>query len=178
MINNSHKIIITGPKVGEERGLLLLSKTTWLDTYPNKEHNITKKDILSKNFISKERLFRWRNTIKNSGKKNIYICVAKDGKKNVGFCVVSKRKNFNKLNTLYVLPEYQGMGIGTKLLDKSIKWLNNDNKIFVWVVSYNKKGINFYKKYGFIETGRTSNKRRLNGKVIPETQLVLVKPLS
>ena len=106
------KVIIADSAPGDEKGLVFVLKTTWLATYPNKEHGITKEDILTKDFNSEKKISAWEDTIKNSGKKSKYICVAKYNDKIVGFCLASKKKGLNELDVLYVLPEYQRMGIG------------------------------------------------------------------
>lgn len=41
---------------GDESGIIRLLKETWLATYPNKKYNITREDILKKDWESKERL--------------------------------------------------------------------------------------------------------------------------
>jgi len=164
-------IVISKAKVGDEVGIAYVAKETWLVTYPNEKLGITKADILSKDFDSKEKLKKWRNIIKNSG-KNKYLCVAKYKNRVVGFCMVSKNKNLNELNVIYVLPKYQRIGLGKRLLDKAISWLGSKN-ISVMVASYNKNAINFYKKSGFVKTKITGKKKLPSGKVIPEIQLVL-----
>jgi putative (di)nucleoside polyphosphate hydrolase len=169
----SSDIIIADSTLGDEKGLVFVLKTTWLATYPDIEHGITKEDILTKDFTSEKKISAWRDTIKNSGKKSKYICVAKHNNKVVGFCSASKKKKFNELGVLYILPEYQRMGIGRKLMDRAVDWLGRKKKIFLKVASYNKNAISFYERYGFIKTGATSRDRLINGKVMPETEMAL-----
>jgi len=173
MEKDCSKVIITDPTLGDENGLVFVHKKTWLATYPNKKYKISRKDILSKDFDSEKKIESWRNTIKNSGKKSKYICVAKCKDKVVGFCLVSKKEKFNELDVLYVLPEYQRMGIGKKLLDRAIGWLGEKKEGKLKVALYNDNAVSFYEKYGFVKTGVTSRTRLLNGKVIPEIQLIL-----
>ena len=167
------KIIIVDSALGDERDLVFVAKKTWLATYPNKEYGISRKDILLKDFDSKEKIDSWGKIIKNSGKKSKYICVAKHNGKVIGFCFVSKKNNFNELNALYILPEYQKMGIGRKLVNKSVDWLGRGKNITVKAASYNKNAIDFYERYGFIKTGAMSKNRLVNKKIIPEIQLII-----
>lgn len=46
--NSNRNIKISDVSPGDERGIILLLKKTWLATYPNKKYNITKEDILRK----------------------------------------------------------------------------------------------------------------------------------
>jgi len=173
MKNKNIDINIADSTLGDEKDLVFVLKTTWLATYPNKEHGITKGDILTKDFDSEKKISTWRDTIKNSGKKSKYICVAKHNNKVVGFCLASKKKGLNELGVLYILPDYQRMGIGIKLMDRAVDWLGRKKKIFLKVASYNKNAIAFYKKYGFVKTGVTSSDRLINGKVMPEIEMAL-----
>lgn len=173
MKKNPSEIVVLDSVLGDEKDIVFILKTTWLTTYPNKEHGITMEDILSKDFDSEKKISAWRDTIKNSGKKSKYICVAKHNNKVVGFCLASKNKKINELGVLYILPEYQRMGIGRKLTDRAVDWLGRKKKIFLKVASYNQNAIAFYEKYGFVKTGVTSKNRLINGKVMPETEMVL-----
>jgi ribosomal protein S18 acetylase RimI-like enzyme len=168
-------IIIEEPVLGDEKGLVFVHKKTWLTTYPNKKYKIFKKDILLKDFDSEKKLNKWKKTIKNNGKEKSYVCVAKDGIKVVGFCLVSKEEKTNELNAIYILSEYQKMGIGKKLLDKAFGWLGNKKKITLTVVAYNNNAHAFYEKYGFVRTGKTCKKGLPNGKIIPEVQMIYGK---
>jgi len=167
------KITIGKPVLGEEQDIVEVIKKTWLSTYPNKKYKINRKDILSRDFDSAKKINRWSRLIKNN-EKSKYLCVAKHENKIVGVCLVSKKKNFNELNVIYILPKYQKMGIGKKMLNKSIGWLGNEKNIFVKAVSYNQNAIDFYENYGFSKMDRQGNiSFLLNGKVVPETKLVM-----
>lgn len=48
------EIKIVKPILGDEKDILLVQKETWLATYPNKKYKISKTDILSKDFDSKD----------------------------------------------------------------------------------------------------------------------------
>jgi len=56
----------------------------------------------------------------------------------------------SELVSLYIKPEYKGMGIGTKLLKSTIKELKENAKksMIVWCLSDNSKAISFYEKNG------------------------------
>lgn len=74
--------------------------------------------------------------------KDQHVIVAHAGEMVVGFCAYRN----NWLNHLYVLPERQGQGVGTSLLD-SAKYHNTDLRL--WVFQKNTDAIAFYERNGF-----------------------------
>jgi len=64
-----------------------------------------------------------------------------------------KYKEQGHLYNLYVKPAYQKIGIGTKLLEKSLEWFKKrkiqDLKILSYV--WNKRAQKLYRKYGFTD---------------------------
>ncbi|MBE7442590.1 MAG: GNAT family N-acetyltransferase [Flavobacteriales bacterium] len=56
-----------------------------------------------------------------------------------------------------VHPDFQGKGIGNKLIETFLNWVTEKSgieKITLSVFASNEKAINLYKKFGFIEEGR------------------------
>ncbi len=51
-------------------------------------------------------------------------------------------------------PEYQGTGFAKKFFNEAYSKLDKTKDIYLDVFSLNVKGINFYKKVGFFETGK------------------------
>jgi ribosomal protein S18 acetylase RimI-like enzyme len=169
------KIEILNAIQGDEVEIVALLKETWLATYPNKEHNITREDILNKDWGSKERLEKWRKIISENGKNGTFNFVAKAGNKIVGFCLVVKDKEFNELKVIYVLPEYQGKGIGKTLANKGLALLDPDKDTIIEVVEYNKGAIGFYEKLGFVEFEKGKGHEVSNGKIMPTIRMKLNK---
>jgi predicted GNAT family N-acyltransferase len=71
------------------------------------------------------------------------------------------------------------MKVGAQLMQQCLTWLGSDHEIFVVVASYNNKAIEFYRRFGFVETGKhiedTSAKER-GDKEIPEIEMVRKAP--
>lgn len=155
-----------------------VTKLTWLDTYPNKQAGITSTDIeaVFEKDSTPEGKKKMEERKERYKKPNIKIWVAKRNKEIIGFCFVVKDKKQNRVCAIYVLPEYQRRSIGQALIEKAFDWLGKTKDIFVNVASYNKKAIGFYKKFGFIETGKSGildEAARLPfGKSIPEIEMV------
>ncbi|WIY63068.1 GNAT family N-acetyltransferase [Bacillus arachidis] len=69
----------------------------------------------------------------------------------VGFANFSpiKYQNEAELGAMYLLPEHQGKGIGTALLQRGITYLEGVRKIYIHVEAANEKGKRFYEAKGF-----------------------------
>ena len=55
-----------------------------------------------------------------------------------------------EIEKLYIEPQFQGQGIGAKLLDFAV---NNQKASWLWALEYNTRGIAFYQRHGFHLTG-------------------------
>lgn len=148
----------------------------WLATYPNEEAGITIDDVEDrfKDRNSEEKLAKRREDILNQD-LNKKIIVALDGHKIVGVCRATKDEKENRLSAMYVLPEYQGQGIGTQLWNEIRDFFDRSKDILVGVATYNQKAINFYTKLGFEDSGRRYTEERLrmkSGAILPEMDMV------
>jgi len=149
---------------------------TWLDTYPNEELGITKEDIHDKfNKNDDEYFEKKRQEIINLPENATYI-IAKNNEKVIGTLVSITREDFNEIKAVYVLPEYQGNGIGYSLWKEGVKKFDTKLDTFVNVADYNEKAIRFYERLGFIDTGERFSDERFklkSGTMIPEMRMVL-----
>jgi ribosomal protein S18 acetylase RimI-like enzyme len=155
-------------------GIVAVQKETWLATYPNEEYGITEEDILSKDWDSPDRIARWQKTIIEGSDAN-RLWIAKEREKVVGVCSVSKGDNQNQVRAIYVLPEYQGKGVGKKLLEKAFDWLGDEKNTVLGVVKYNTNAIEFYKKFGFEgerEVPSSPAGQLPSGKLLPEIEMI------
>ena len=176
---NNHEVVkaisILEAEPDDAPGIAEVQRITWLDTYPNDEHGITKNDIEERvsQWQTDESINRLRNSIARSEDGTLRL-VARDGKKVVGYCLVMKKEPHNKLQVLYVLPDYQGLGVGKKLAKQGIEWLGTERDVALEVVSYNTDSIEFYKRLGFEITGDAHNEvaELPSGKVMPEFQMI------
>ncbi len=151
---------------------------TWLQTYPNKDLRITKKDIQEKfkDYLNEESINKFKEAILNLNRDHS-VWVAEYKTKTIGVCRVIKRKDFNQLQAIYVLPEYQNQGIGKKLWDVTLDFFNDYKDIVVHVVTYNKQAISFYQKLGFKDTGKrfTEERHKIRNVYLPEMEMVFRK---
>ncbi len=179
---NTSQILLTKAVSADAEAIRDIQATTWLDTYPNPELGITEQDIrLRVEGVNGERIAprieKWRQIISETGPTKEIFVAKLDGKV-VGFGAAGLDNDNNKHNVtaLYVLPDAQGFGVGSKLMQRILKWLGSDHDIYVIVASYNQKAINFYAKCGFQPTSRQvkdTPAQESGDAEIPEIEMVL-----
>lgn len=69
----------------------------------------------------------------------------------MGFANFSKVKEAGdvELGAIYLLPEYQGYGLGTALLQECIANVDSAKKVYINVEKENDSGVRFYDAKGF-----------------------------
>ncbi len=170
------KIIIKIADESDKGGIGEVFNTTWLATYPNPEAGISVEDI--KDLLEKQRLARQKQLQQpqvNTEEKEVVNIVAKDGDKVVGICRLYIYTDKNKMQALYVLPEYQGQGIGKMLWQEAQKYFRPGKDIYLEVVDYNKRAQEVYKKLGFELTGKSLQEERFrmrNGQIFTELEMI------
>lgn len=78
----------------------------------------------------------------------VYIAVEAAGKQVIGLLAC----NENWVNQLYVHTQYQGRGIGNRLL--SLAKQQSNGRLFLYTFEVNKRAQNFYERNGFRIIGR------------------------
>ena len=172
---NEIKIVIANPE--DIRSIKEVNITTWLETYPNAEHGITREDLEDrfKDAFSEEKLREGAEKMSNASKGET-VLLAKEGDLVLGYCKIVVSDNENRINSLYILPKYQKRGIGKKLCEEAMKLLDPSKDIYVNVATYNTNAIAFYEKLGFVKTGKEWSDPKFtmrNGAVIPEMEMVM-----
>ncbi len=127
---------------------------TWLATYPSSEVGVSIEDI-NKYFLNAfppERIERLKSEVRKP-KEGVFNYVAKINGKVVGHFVFILDEKCDQLESIYILPEYQGRGIGRLFWEKALKLVTKNKPVKVNVMSYNQNAIDFYKKLGFVDTG-------------------------
>lgn len=75
----------------------------------------------------------------------------------VGFLATSRTRATLKVNQLYILPEYQGRGIGTACMARVLDDAGLRQKpVVLQVLKVNTRGIVFYQRLGFTIVGETT----------------------
>lgn len=175
------RITIAQPKIEDARESIEVQYQAWLNTYPNEKFGITVDDIKDryKNAFEGRRLEAREKLISNL-EPNEKFLIAKDGEKVIGICYGILENDLNKLQAVYILPEYQGKGVGTMFWKEISKFFNKGKDVIVEVVNYNEKAIGFYKKLGFVDTGKRIQEERFrmkSGSIFQEIEMKLDKEL-
>lgn len=166
------KLIIKTAKITDAQAIARVRNLTWLDTYPSKKYNITRKMLEKMDLGGPKALRKIRKRINGIG-KNLHLWVAKDKETVVGYITVFRKPGKNYLGSFYVLPEYQGRGIGTTLMGKALKWFGLKSTVELGVASYSKKTIRFYKKFGFQIIGPNRDAPTLpSGRLMPSIKMI------
>lgn len=92
---------------------------------------------------------------KSFNKDNIKITIAIDDRdsKVIGYCISTYEHGSGEIQTIHVLEECRGKGVGKRLINLHLSWLkhNNCNSIILSVDCNNVNTIEFYRTMGFFE---------------------------
>lgn len=171
---NEPEIEITSPTEEDIKGIQEVFYKSWLATYPNEELGITQDDIEERfkgSFTEEALSKRWQRISEEVGGK---LLLAKDGDKVVGLVRATFHPDKNQLQAIYILPEYQGKGIGTLLYKKAQKLFDPAKNTIVQVATYNQQAIGFYSKLGFVDNGKRWEDEKLkmkSGVIIPQMEM-------
>ncbi len=173
---NSIKIVEAIPE--DAKGITTVLYKTWLDTYPNEEIGITKEDVEDsyKDAFTEEKIKSQQERIATTP-ENQRRLVAKNGTDVIGIATMIRNNDNNQLRTIYVLPEYQGKGVGSMLWNEIKKFCDHSKDTIVQVATYNKSAISFYEKLGFVDTGKrwSDEKWKMrSGATIPEMEMMII----
>ena len=174
-MENEPKIEIVAATAQDAEGIQEVFYRTWLATYPNEEVGITVEDIEDrfKDRQSEEKLTKRRKEILNP--TDGIMLIAKENNEIIGLCRIGKRGDNNQLQAIYVLPEYQGRGIGKLLWSEAQKFLDSKKDTIVQVATYNENAIDFYGKLGFQDTKKRFSDEKFtmkSGAIIPEMEMI------
>ena len=146
-------IVIRPVRAEDAEQYINLTNFVWRDAY---------KDIFPEEvFIEREKgaiekIKSFPGVVKNGG--DYFVNVAEDNGKVVGF--ISARlgtnyehfikENIAEIMAMYILPEYQGFGLGSKFKNLFVEWLkqNNAKEFVIGVLKDNHKARKVYEKWG------------------------------
>ena len=72
------------------------------------------------------------SSIKDDERNIFFIRNPKNKNEIIAVSSLKRNNEEKKICTLYVIKEFRGLGIGSKLIEKSLKWLNTKNPVFTF----------------------------------------------
>lgn len=124
------------------RGVQAVAKASWESTYDK----IIPSDVQERFLQS---AYNEGMMLKRMEISSLYV--AETNEEIIGFANFSavKQNGDSELGAIYLLPEYQGVGIGTALLQQGLQNLDGAKVLFISVEKENAVGIDFYLARGF-----------------------------
>ncbi len=120
-----------------------LARTIWPTAF---------KDIISNEQINfmLDWMYNLEQMLNELKKGTVYEIIYLENQ-SVGFCAYTKKTNAIKMDKLYIIPEKQKMGIGSKVIDHIYEYVQEQklDSLFLAVNKNNSKAINAYIKNDF-----------------------------
>ncbi len=150
------KLIIRKATVEDAEGKGYVHYHSWIETYTG----LFPDEVMAR--LSLEKNIQ----LAKDYPENTYVAIVDN--KIIGFsCYLQSRDedldDTGEIMAIYILKEYQGLGIGKKLMEVCYKELSKYSKLSLWVLGSNKKSVGFYEKQGFVADGKT---KMLHGKEV------------
>lgn len=147
----------------EEKGFVHYK--SWLETYDG---------LMNPDFLSKHTLERCIHIAKTYPERTI---VAVYDHHIVGFAAYlsscDSKDDRGEVMAIYVLKDYQKLGIGKALMDECINRLHAHDEVSVWVLHNNLAAITWYEKYGFKQDGNKKSVKVMEDYSLDEVRMSL-----
>jgi ribosomal protein S18 acetylase RimI-like enzyme len=155
---NNQTLVVEPAKSEDAEAVSELLRRTWMATYPNVEASISEDDIrLRTDGENGERIpqniKKWRERIEKSDGLGA-VFVARIHNEVIGVAAPGFINGRRDVGALYVLPDAQRQGVGSKLMKKILEWHGDQEDIYLRVANYNQNAINFYKAFGFVQNDK------------------------
>lgn len=158
----------------DREGRAFVHYTAWRETYAG---------LMPEAILAAHTMERCRESARRGNSSNTFVALDRaDGDRVVGFATLSHfARDFvsvpeaGEIVALYVLREYQGLGLGRQLLEHCLAWLPRP-RVALFVLEGNEKAIEFYEHMGFRLTGHTITDKQENG-TLTEIEMCLEKEL-
>lgn len=108
-------------------------------------------DYFAEDYLSAFNVEKTTNILKKDDAADRITYIAYDKNNVVGFVTIDKERF--EMTHLYVRPDKQRQGIGTKLMEFAVKQMTSINRVYATVLSVNRPALAFFEKYAFDFTG-------------------------
>lgn len=165
-------VIIRDMTPADQNGKALVHYQAWQETYSG---------LMDSHILARHTLEHCRTTARRHPENTLTAVDTAAGGRVAGFAAyVPQARDFvslpgaSEISGLYLLREYQGQGLGRRLLASCLERLPHPAAV-LFVLEGNEKAIGFYEHFGFRFTGyrRTD---RINGGTVTELEMALQRP--
>mgnify|MGYP001027130728 FL=1 len=154
---------------GDREGRAFVHYTAWREAYTG---------LMPEAILKAHTLERCRESAQWGSSDDTFVALDReDGDQVVGFATLCRSaRDFvsvpeaGEIAALYVLQEYQGLGLGRQLLEHCLAWIPRPRALFV--LEGNEKAIRFYEHMGFRPTGHRIVDER-DGDTLVEIEMCL-----
>lgn len=123
---------------------------------------------------------RWKTQLENP-QPNSYPLVAERDHQILGWCTAGKSRDEDadaetgEIYGIYVLPDYHGHGVGSKLIEKGLDLLKKDGykKATLWVLDTNRQTRHWYEHKGWRIEGKTKVEHHSGGFDLNEVRYII-----
>lgn len=141
---------------GDAEDIREVETRTWYDTYVD-DVTVTEAGLRLRiegvhGEKNQARIGYWRAQISAPGDDH-QVLVARVAGRVAGYAAPGLIDGQWRVGALYVLPGYQGQGIGGELLAAALGWIGGDREVYARVAEGNSQAMRFYAKHGFTLTG-------------------------
>lgn len=101
--------------------------------------------------------FGWserRERLISRTESEFFILTARSNEEMIGYCFSSLDQNMSgEVESLYVSPDFRGLGVGAELTRKNVDWLKEKQarSIRLFVAVGNEAALSFYERLGFLK---------------------------
>ena len=168
MSRDTRQVEIRYASVHDVREIQNVARTTWDHTYRESIPEGVRKEFVNQAYSA--------DSLRHRLDANIFLVASHNGSV-VGFAVFRSRSSTEtELAAIYVLPEMQGRGIGSRLLEAGIGRFPLSASFVLGVERNNKRAWRFYEAHGFRHAGDRAEE--LCGHVIHEAEMILRNPVT
>ena len=145
------EVVIREIRLDEVRQMRQVQARSWLATYPNAEHQVSKEWVqqFTDSWLTKESVAEWVSIVAAAASDpDEFSRVAEVDGHIVGLLHAMREDHRVELRSLYIDPSAQGQGIGTALMAAFNAWAGAD-PTWLDVAVYNERAIRFHQGHGF-----------------------------
>lgn len=135
-------IAIEDPFSEDAAEIFFVQRQTWHESYLDQ---VSHEDIEKRFVDAPEKIERIRQVIDGKIDGKFFIARDKEANKILGFVSLQTTPH-NEINSLYMIKTSQGLGLGRKLMERSLEWFGNQD---IYVCTHANHIQKFYEKFGF-----------------------------